>query len=56
MENIKERDILTIVGECSKLKLVGFRNGKEEVIELDKAAKLMLIGYLSKKKYCQNRN
>ncbi len=56
MENIKERDILTIIVECSELKLVGVIDGKEETIELDKAAKLMLVGYLSKKKHHKNRN
>ena len=50
MDNIKEKDILTIVEQCSELRLVGYINGKEEIIEVDRIAKVMLIGYLSKKK------
>lgn len=50
MDNIKEKDILTIVEQCSELRLVGSINGKEEIIEVDRIAKAMLVGYLSKKK------
>ena len=50
MYNIKEMDILNIVKQCSNLKLVGFINGKEQIIEIDKEGKSMLIGYLSRKK------
>lgn len=50
MDNIKEKDILNIVEQCSELRLVACINGKEEIIEVDRIAKAMLIGYLSKKK------
>lgn len=50
MDNIKEKDNLTIVEQCSELRLVGCINGKDEIIEVDRIAKAMLIGYLSKKK------
>ena len=50
MDNIKEMDILNIVKQCSNLKLVGFINGKEQIIEIDKEGKSMLIGYLIRKK------
>lgn len=50
MDNIKEKDILNIVEQCSELRLVGYINGKEEIIEVDRIAKAMLVGYLSKKK------
>lgn len=50
MDNIKEMDILNIVKQFSNLKLVGFINGKEQIIEIDKEGKSMLIGYLSRKK------
>lgn len=49
MDNIKEIDSLNIVEKCSDLKLVGFINGKEQIIEIDKICKVMIIGYLSKK-------
>ncbi|SCJ53549.1 hypothetical protein [Clostridium saudiense] len=49
MDNIKEIDSLNIVEACSDLKLVGFINGKEQTIEIDKICKAMIIGYLSKK-------
>lgn len=50
MDNIKEKDILTIFEQCSDLRLVVCVNGKEEIIEVDRIAKAMLIGYLSKKR------
>lgn len=50
MDNIKEKNILDIVEHCSELRLVGCINGKEEIVEVDRIAKAMLIGYLSKKK------
>lgn len=50
MDKIKDRDFLTLGEHCSELKLVGYINGEEVSFELDKMAKIMLIGYLSKKK------
>lgn len=50
MDKIKERDTLTLVEQCSELKLIGYINEEEVIINLDKMAKIMIMGYLSKKK------
>ncbi|MBS6502591.1 MAG: hypothetical protein KH415_13380 [Clostridium sp.] len=42
--------ILSIIEQCNNLKLIGYINGKDEIIEIDMIAKSMLIGYLAKKK------
>lgn len=49
----KDREFIGLLEECSDLKLIGYINGKEVSFELDKMAKFMIIGYLSKKKILQ---
>ncbi|WP_373205692.1 hypothetical protein [Clostridium tertium] len=49
MEKIKEKDILNFNEQCSELRLIGHINGEEVEFELDKIARIMIIGYLSKK-------
>ncbi len=50
MDSIKVKDMFTTVKQHSEMKLLINIQGKDEIIELDKVAKSMLIGYLNKKR------
>lgn len=50
MNDINPKIILSTIKKYSNIKLIGYIDGKEEIIELDEFSKLMLIGYFSKKK------
>lgn len=55
MNNIKSKDIFTTLKQYSEIKLLINLRGKEEVVELDKVAKSMIIGYLNKKEYLNKK-
>lgn len=50
MNNVKKIDVANEIREYSDVKFIGYRDGKEEIIELDNLAKSMLIGYFTKKR------
>lgn len=49
MGNFEEKNIIQILKEYTEIKLIAYRNNKEEIIELDSIVKSMLIGYYSKR-------
>lgn len=46
---VGEKNIIEILKEYTEMKLIVYRNNKEEVIELDNIVKSILIGYYSKR-------